>query len=132
MNIFALLLFIELGVIPRSDFLIYDPPAHVIKDLTFYVDMDAEFDLGPFFLGGGMKTYFWKDGNGYNAFWPNTGEFRGRAGIRFYPLSILEVTAGGRAYCYHPVIPYLYQENIKPKWEGAYSELFVRFKIECN
>jgi len=132
MNILGLIFIIELGLSPNSEFLLYDPPDRVVKELAFFVDMDAEFIVGPFFIGGGMKTYFWKDGKEFNVFWPNTEEFRGRAGIRFHPLSALEVTAGGRWYCFHPVMPYLYQENEKPKWEGAYSELFVRFKAELK
>ena len=131
MNILGLVLMIELGLCPNNEMAIYDPPDHVIKEIVYFIDADAEFKASVFFLGFGTKIYYWKDGNSIS-FWPNTEEFRVRAGIRFYPISALEITAGGRANCYHPIIPYLYQENEKPKWEGAYSELFVRFKAELK
>ena len=131
MKILTWLILIELGIVPHSGFLIYDPPERVIKDVAFYLDMDAELGIGLFFIGGGLKTYSWKENSGVR-FWPYLTEYRARAGIKFDIMKEVELTAGARTACFHPVIPYLYQENEKPKWEGAYSELFVRFKVELN
>jgi len=132
MNVLALILMIELGFSPNSDFLLYDPPARVSKEMVYFIDADAEFKVSIFFLGLGTKIYYWRDMSSLVMFWPNMEEFRIRAGICFHPLKALEITAGGRCYCYHPIMPYLYQENEKPKWEGAYSELFVRLKAELK
>ena len=131
MKILTWLILVELGIIPHSGFIIYDPPERVFKETSFYIDMDAELGIGPFFVGGGLKTYFWKVKDGIR-FSPHLAEYRCRAGIKIEIIKELELTAGGRTACFHPVIPYLYQENIQPKWEGAYSELFVRFKAELK
>jgi hypothetical protein len=122
----ALFFILELGFLPDGYIETYEMTNIADSvELTgeFYVDMNAKvtlFDL--FFIGGGTKCYMWKYNVGYT-FCPNTAGYSFIAGVN---LGILE--AGYRHYCYHPVMPWSYYRRSAMKWEGAYSEIYVRLE----
>lgn len=119
MEIFTLLFLLEIGIIPRENFVIYETPEYVF-DQAVYIQMECELEITPyFFLGGSIRTYAWKEKEGIS-FWPWRDGYMFNAGLRY---KIFEF--GFRHYCTHPIIPYQYPARLN--WEGAYEEIY--FKI---
>lgn len=112
---------LELGLLPNYGFVMYEPDATVIADNSLYTDFEASVEVYGFYVGGGMRCYFWKDLDGYD-FSPFQMTYRFDAGWRNDRLNI-----GFRHYCMHPVVPWSSQMPEK-NWEGAYEELFIRFE----
>jgi hypothetical protein len=113
---------LEAGILPNGGFVMYQPdPAYVVDAVGFYTDLSCSVESFGFYVGGGMRNYFWKDRDGMG-FYPYQMTFRFDAGWRN---EFLEV--GFRHYCMHPVVPWLALTGAPEcQWEGSYEELFVR------
>jgi hypothetical protein len=113
---------LEAGLLPHYGFVMYEPdPAAVIQDLSFYTQLEASVEAYGFYIGGGMRCYFWKTRDDYD-FSPFQMTFRFDAGWRNEWLNV-----GFRHYCLHPVMPWMpFVGAPQQNWEGAYEELFIR------
>lgn len=115
---------LELGFLPMGTIVQYEQPAFVQFDGSFYTDLGAAVFLYGFYIGGGVKTYMWKD-QGELSFWPHMADYRVLSGFRW---NIFEI--GWRHYCIHPVVPMLALTRPQQIWEMAYDEVFVRISNE--
>jgi len=122
MNWLVFVFALECGLLPNTGFAMYQPDLeYVVGAVGFYTDLSASVESYGFYVGGGMRNYFWKDREGIS-FWPYQMTFRFDAGWRNDFLDI-----GFRHYCMHPVVPFLELTGAPLcEWEGAYEELFIR------
>ena len=113
---------LECGLLPNTGFVMYQPDLEsVVGAVGFYTDLSASVESFGFYVGGGMRNYFWKD-RGKIGFCPYQMTFRFDAGWRNENIEI-----GFRHYCMHPGVPFLELTGAPVcEWEGAYEELFVR------
>jgi len=113
---------LEVGLFPNNSFIMYQPnPAYVIDAVGFYTDLEASMESYGFYVGGGMRCYFWKDRDPLD-FYPYQMTFSFDAGWRNEFFEI-----GFRHYCMHPVVPWLaLTEAPECQWEGSYDEMFIR------
>ncbi len=121
MDWLILVMAIEFGVSPDSDFAMYEAPARIADQVVFYMDTEAELIFSEHvYLGGGAKIHAWKTNYDWT-FWPGDIALRFSAGVRF---GIFDI--GVRHYCQHPVVPWITSFDYKPKWEAAHTEIFIR------
>lgn len=119
----ALAFALELGMVPMSSLLMYDPPTMVQEQPEFYQQFEAEVLLfGYLALGGSVTVYEWKIEDQLR-FFSYRGGFEIGAELRLEPVKI-----GWRHYCTHPIVPYLSTVAQKIKWEGAYEEIYIRME----
>jgi hypothetical protein len=121
MNWLTLFFALELGLLPNYHFVMYEPGIDVAADNSLYTDFEATVEVRGFYLGGGMRCYFWKTKSGYD-FSPFQMAYRFDAGWRNDIL-----TVGFRHYCMHPVMPWA-SGMPSMNWEGGYEEVFVRLE----
>lgn len=123
MSWLVLVFALELGILPQTGFVMYQPnPAYVVDQVGFYTDLSATVEAYGFYAGGGMRCYFWIDRDTVS-FWPEQMTFLFEAGWRTEGLNV-----GFRHYCMHPVVPYLALTGAPPQnWEGSYEEIYIRF-----
>jgi hypothetical protein len=58
---------LELGLLPNYGFAMYEPdPAYVIADHSLYIDFETSVEAYGFYVGGGMRCYFWKSLGDYD------------------------------------------------------------------
>lgn len=113
---------LECGLLPNTGFAMYQPDlSHVTDAIGFYTDLSCSVESFGFYIGGGMRSYFWKYREGVGL-WPYQTTFRLDAGWRNEFLDI-----GIRHYSMRPVVPYLALTGAPMQnWEGAYEEIFIR------
>ena len=125
MSWLALFFALEVGVLPTGYLRTYEMVIPTCETLTgcFYTDMEAEIEiLDLFFIGGATKMYMDLYEN-EGSFKPNTVNLLFTAGIRAQQLEI-----GFRHYCLHPVVPWIYSNEMNLHWEGAYEEIYIRLE----
>jgi len=112
---------LECGLLPNTGFAIYQPDLKSVAGADgFYTALSASVESFGFYVGGGMRNYFWKMLE--KGFRPYQMTFRFDAGWRNDFLDI-----GFRHYCMHPVVPFLGLTGAPPQnWECAYEVLFFR------
>ena len=120
MTALLFLFFLEFGFLPSGTMVQYEQPAFVQFEGDLYTDLGALVSLYGFYIGGGVKTYMWRD-KGELSFWPHLADYRFLAGFKY---GIVEI--GFRHYCIHPVVPMLAWTQPAQIWEGAYDEVFIR------
>jgi hypothetical protein len=115
---------LELGILPMSSWVMYDPPATVQEQPEFYQQFEARAILWDhLFLGGDVRIYDWMAKEEIS-FWPSRGAFTLNAGVAFGDIEL-----GFRHYCTHPIVPYMPIQTGKAKWEGAYEEIYLRLEV---
>ncbi len=119
---------LECGLLPNTGFNMYQPDLESVSGAVgFYTALSASVEYFGFYVGGGMRNYFWKD-RGKISYWPYQMTFLFDAGWRNDFLDI-----GFRHYCMHPVVPFLAIIGTPPQnWECSYDELFVRVHGRCR
>ena len=120
--------YMEIGYLPLNEITSYDAEnltEHVDLSQCFYLDLDAEvtlFDI--FWIGGGMKCYSWQQRHAFMGGWPQSIDYRVRAGITFGCL-----TVGFRHQCRHPAVPYIQEIGpIRFAHDSASEEVFLRLE----
>jgi hypothetical protein len=127
MNLLALAFALEAGIAPMDLAVIYDPPTEVLTAPVFYQQLEARVWLGEhFFLGGSLQAQEWKVAQKME-FWPFRISYELEAGLAWGPLEI-----GARRYCTHPVMPLQPFYMMKPEWEAAYWQLYLRLEASWN
>jgi len=119
--------FLELGYLPSNSLTVYNPPARVDYEHTFYADLGYELSYADlFYIGGGFKVYSWPISLG--SYFPFFIDCRFNCGIRF---SIFDI--GYRHQCSHPVIPYFSLDQANSiHLDASYDELFIRISGQIN
>ena len=122
----AFVLAFEIGFLPMGFVETYTSDNSLLYDIkgSAYVDFEVEavfFDY--FFIGGSSKIYMQKANVGKD-FWPKNAEWGFALGARF---DFVEL--GFRHYCMHPIIPWIYRQEISPQWEAAYEEIYLRIEV---
>ena len=124
MDWLSLFFAIELGLIVDGNYMLLDGEEYLYENQQqYYTRLEGGIEiLKTFYVMGGIKTVFHK-GESY-FFMPELSEYDIETGLRYGPLS-----AGFRHACYHPVEARI---NDLPdvRWQGAYSEVFVRAEIK--
>lgn len=121
----ALFFALELGFLPNGvmETYYFEKPEWMELQGVGYTGFEVEAQLfDVFFIGGSTKIYVNKYARN-KSFKPITSEFDFAAGLRIAPLEI-----GFRHYCTHPVIPWLYYQEVTPQWEGWYEEIYLRLE----
>lgn len=134
----AFIFALEMGVVPQNSFVMYQREAQVFEyqdhyyypisvsytdtGPIFYTDLQAEVELfGFLFGGGGMRVQMVQDG-AWN-FDPQATFYEFRAGARWNGIEVF-----WHHCCRHPQMTYAYRYQMISGWEGAYTELGIRFK----
>jgi hypothetical protein len=126
MNWLALAFALELGWLPKGDFLMHDPSASITLAGTFYVDMEVRATaFGFLFVGGEVKTFVWKYADGGYYFTPERMLYQFNAGISRGPVEV-----GFRHFCIHPVQAFLLSWDGPARWEGGYEEVYLRLEVK--
>jgi len=92
---------------------------------TLYVDLEAKGSICPLYIGGAISTYFTpKSLVNYSPFQVT---YEIGAGLQSKG-----ATLGYRHVCYHPLQPYatIIGNEIKPKYEGGYNQIFMRLETK--
>jgi hypothetical protein len=129
MNWLILVAALELGIAPWDQMIMYGPPDNVFKEgPIYYTELQARIMAwNLLFVGGGVQTQMWWDDK--RSFWPFRAAYLFELGLRHKWLEV-----GFRHYCTHPVMPLqpLWVEPLgqEARWEGAYEQIYVRFKAK--
>jgi len=63
MNWLVFVFALECGLLPNTGFVMYQPDLdYVVGAVGFYTDLSASVESFGFYVGGGMRNYFWKIG----------------------------------------------------------------------
>ena len=92
---------------------------------ALYTTLEANVNYKALYVGGLMTSYFGsRDVTHYSPFQMT---FVFNAGLQFDTIKI-----GYEHSCFHPMQPYVTAVGyeLKPKYEGGYDKLFVRFELE--
>ena len=109
-----------------------DPITRQAITLPLFVDLQADVQLGPIFLGGGIRNDFTPVA--WNDFDPMQNVYTFRAGLRFDLAPGLQIEAGYSHSCYHPQSTYstaqlLTGETLAvPRYEGALDTGYVTLR----
>jgi hypothetical protein len=119
----VLLLCLQLGIMPVNNFQMwnyYENPTYSgQKDL--YMKVDFEFLIQDiFFIGGEFNNTFWM--RGIKSFAATGIEFTFKTGFTFKGF-----TLGFNHFCRHPITPYLNNEIINVKNEGAFEQIYLEY-----
>lgn len=123
LSILAMSFSLEAGWLPNGQIGIY-PEQNTFQRYTMklqgYTDLETKLHCSIFYIGGSVRTSFY----GWNgdSFDPSKIDFKFDAGLSYKSIDI-----GWRHDCFHPIQPYVSQLPV-PRWEGAYQEVFVKFK----
>jgi hypothetical protein len=123
----ALFFALELGYLPGGvvETYYFEKPEWMELQGSFFTEFEAEAELfGVGFIGGELKTYM----NKYavnKSFKPLAAEYAFYAGLRWSALEL-----GFRHYCTHPVVPWMYYQDVTPQWESWYEEIYLRLEVE--
>lgn len=113
----------EVGFLPNGDFIMYEELEWFPVQYSLYTDLQAEIVIGNLlFVGGGVRTGMWYDGEGYT-FFPHRSSYEFRAGLRWGMVEI-----GFRHNCYHPQTPFFGFGilDYRAIWEGSFEEAYLR------
>lgn len=123
MNWLALVLFLEVGILPTGTVALYSVPPRVYEvDRELYSCLSAEISAyGTVFVGGSVRTGMWWQRGEW--IWPHMADYLVWAGLRFGPLEV-----GWRHRCVHPVIPAYTRPDLPT--ERFYEEAYIRFTAE--
>ncbi len=132
MNLLAALMFcysLTLGA-NSGAFLTYDVDPITRQEITWplYIDLQAEMQLGPVFIGGGIRDSF--TALTLTSYSPLQNDHTFKAGLRFNLGEDLQVEAGYAHTCTHPEAPYSTvalrtgQQIAIPRYEGALDSVF--------
>jgi len=91
---------------------------------ALYTTLEAKAEYQCFYLGGNMDCYFTP--TSIVNYMPFQMTYGVQAGLNFKHFQI-----GYEHSCFHPMTPYatIFGNEIKPKYEGAYNKVFLRWKI---
>ena len=114
----------EMSYLPNYGLKMYDSElrSRLVSDHSFYVNMETYVHMNWFYIGGGIKTHFWKDEYKDFSFFPDESFYKFELGATFD-----FVTIGYRHECFHPIVPNYNDVDVKSNWEGYLNEIFIRF-----
>ncbi len=123
---------LTLGV-NEGAFLMYEPTycTRQAVDLPLYIDLAAELQLGPVFVGGAIRDDFIP--LAWNSYDPLQNTYTFRVGFRFDLGPGLQLEAAFAHSCYHPQDAYSIFELIGgqqiaiPRYEGALNNFYLQF-----
>ena len=137
MNWLVFLFAFEIGLIPNSNFIMYDRQPEVfqyegyyyypleVQEIslvpTIYTDLSVEFLLlDIFYIGGGVRIPMTWAGDSFS---PHATYYDFQTGVRLGPVDVFWHHA-----CRHPQMLYSYDYTTDVGWEGAYDELGISIK----
>jgi hypothetical protein len=102
----------------------YQPYVSTIIEQPIFTSVQTEFQYGPVFLAGGIRTDMFVH-NPINLYpYQNTWNIGG--GLRYGPAEI-----GIVHRCFHPMIAYQWSGyQVTPRWEGQINEIYASVKLE--
>jgi hypothetical protein len=135
LNLLALLVFSYSLTLGASDgaMLMYTQDYYTHAAITFplFIDLSADVQLGPAFIGGSIRDDF--DAVAWNAFNPLQNVYTIRGGLRFALGLDLQLEIGAAHSCYHPenvaysTLGLIDGEQITiPRYEGALNVFYLR------
>jgi hypothetical protein len=109
-----------------------DPSTEQAIMLPLFVDLQAEIQLGPVFIGGGIRDDF--NPEAWNVYNPLQNIYTIRGGLRFDLAPGLQLEVGGQHDCYHPEAAYSTaalptgETLALPRYEGALDTVYLTIR----
>jgi len=123
----ALAFALEVGMLPNSTMITYQPDPVISRDLagSFYTDLSARLQIAEIlFVGGGVRTY---EGGYFGGWFPTDAYYRVEVGLAWQGVELFF-----RHTCIHPVVPMFGSTHPTALYEGAYEELGIRITGTVN